>query len=353
MTNARISLSPRATHHLFGIQPNGQVLHYSTKPQGHRFAGFQSANLNIWKLRKIFTLFALYLEFSQARTPKSHARKELKLVWSVFDRLDKGEFVPREDLVQTTIMLMQLGISRLLIKMQVHAAVFAPTLTPQFRVLLEQMDFSVDPRNELIFHSCNPDLYVWTPAQCSSEKMLVVFLTRSNSLNMPRALAHLLLSRLGIAIMYVSNRPNMKSGEFLLGHNLEQTATLIKKVAGSLGVKNLYGLGTSYGGFKACQLASLLHFERVLNFSGAINDDQITKSSTYNMAPGYDHSRILSVLSSSDPVDQKIRQSYDDNGFITRRSEVETVSHGSFTSAYLEGKLTPYLDWLLDGKGTF
>ncbi len=349
-------MSMRATHHLFGVQPDGQVLHYSTKPQGDRFSGFRSANLNIWKLKKIFTLFALYLEFSNARTPKLTSRQELKLVWSVFDRLDKGKSVPRAELLQTTIMLMQLGVSRLLLKMQTHAAVFAPTLTPQFRVLLEQMNFSVDPRNELIFHSCNPDLYVWTPAegaQTAPEKMLVVFLTRSNTLNMPRALAHLLLSRLGIPIMYVGNRPNMKSGEFLLGHNLVRTAALIRQIANSLGVNKLYGLGTSYGGFKACQLASELNFERVLNFSGAINDDKVTKASTYNMAPGFDPTRILSILSNSDKIDQNIRQSYDANGFMTLRSEVESPSHGSFTSAYLEDKLTPYLDWLLAGKETF
>jgi hypothetical protein len=340
-------------HHLFGIQPDQQVVHYSTSPKFRRLADFKSANLSIWKLKKIFTLFSLYLDFWGSRPPKPQSRNELKLVWSVLERLSKGQSVPRADIQQTAIILLQLGPASLMQGMQKNLDAFSPALTPQFRLLLQKMDFKIDPASELIFHPCNPDIYVWTPGDNLPEKMIVVFLTRGNTLNMPRALAHILLSRLGVGLMYIGNRPNMKQGEFLVGHSLEEAASLISRIAQGLGVKQLFGLGASYGGYKACQLANRLNFTRVLNFSGAISDQNVDESSTKDMAPGYDLSKILTILSNSDATDIKIRESYDRNGFFTPRSSVDSNSHGSFMAAFNEGRLDPYLAWLVHGVGSF
>ena len=339
----------RAIHDLFGVQPGGQVLHYSSDMKSGRFKQFQSAHLTIWKLRKLFTLFALYLNFWGVKKPTPHARQEIHLVWSVLDRLKNKTPVPRTDLQQTAIILMQLGVSRLLAEMQKYREAFHDVLTPQFRALMAHFDFSMSPKDELIFHPCNPDIYLWTPSKSPPEKLLVVFLTASNTVNMPRAMAHILFSRLNVGVMYIGNRPNMKPHEFIVGHDLHASAKLILDISQSLGVKKLYGLGPSYGGFKACQLAHLLSFERVLNFSGAADGRQQRLGDASHMAPHYPLRQILTVLSSTDEADQHILASYEKEGFLTPRAFVDTPSHGSFTSAFLEGKLPDYLAWLLHG----
>jgi hypothetical protein len=338
-----------SVHHIFGIMPNGKVNHYSS----HDDIGLniQSANLNIWKMKKIFTLFSLHLQLWGNRRPQINSRKELKLVWSIFDDLDKGLQPKKLDIQQATIMLINLGPSCFLKKIQKYKTEFSPALTPQFRTVVDLMDFSIDPRDELIFHTCNPDLYVWIPPGVKApKKMIVVFLTKNNTLNMPRSIAHILLSRLGVAIMYVGNRPNMKPGEFLLGHDLKDTAELIVKISQEFHMEKLYGLGTSYGGYKACQLASSINFERVLNFSGAYKENESVKDiPPTNMAPGFDHDKILSVLSRTDPIDINILSAYNRDGFLTKRAFLESKSHGSFTSAFTENKLGDYTNWLLNG----
>lgn len=338
-----------SVHHIFGIMPNGNVNHYST----HADIEFdiQSANLSIWKIKKIFTLFSLYLQLWSNLRPNQDCRKELKLVWSIFDDLDNGLQPNKLDIQQAVIMLMHLGPSCFLKKIQQYKTEFSPALTPRFREVINLMDFSIDPRNELIFHTCNPDIYVWIPPAVEApKKMIVVFLTKTNTLNMPRSIAHILLSRLGVAIMYIGNRPNMKPGEFLFGHDLKDTAELILKISQALHIEKLYGLGTSYGGYKACQLAASINFERVLNFSGAYKEDESVKDiPPTNMAPGFDHDKILSVLSKTDPIDINILSAYNRDGFLTKRAFLESKTHGSFTSAFTENKLGNYTDWLLNG----
>ncbi len=331
--------------------PEGKVNHYSYSNDVINF-DIHSANLNIWKIKKTFTLFALYLQLWANHPPKEASRKELKLVWSLFDALDKGLKPNKLDIQQATIMLMHLGPSCFLKKMQSYQTEFAPALTPQFREVLNLMDFSIDPRDELIFHACNPDIYVWMPPAAQAPKqMIVVFLTKNNTLNMPRSIAHILLARLGVGIMYIGNRPNMKPGEFLLGHDLKDSAKLILKISQALCIEKLYGLGTSYGGYKACQLAASINFERVLNFSGAYKGDELIKDIPPTvMAPGFDHDKIFSVLSRTDPIDINILNAYNRDRFFTKRAFVESKSHGSFTSAFTENKLPEYLDWLLNGQ---
>ena len=337
-----------SSHHIFGIQPDKTIAEYCYNTEPTMLFG--KANLNIWQLKKIFTLFGLYLKFWGRQKPQKTARKELLLVWSLLETLDKKASYQRNDIQTVAIILLQLGPSYFLNKLQQHLGDFGSALTPQYRDVIELMDFTIHPRNELIFHACNPDIYVWTPPKNTpTEKMIVVFLTRSNTLNMPRPLAHFILSRLGVSIMYIANRPNMKPNEFLIGHDLKQTAALITKIAKHLNIQKLYGLGTSYGGFKACQLASLVNFERVLNFSGARNEDDKAKDLPPTiMAPDYDHNKIMSVLSASDPIDQKIVEAYDRDGFVTTRSWLKTKSHGSFSAAFIEGKLDAHLSWLLN-----
>jgi hypothetical protein len=149
--------------------------------------------------------------------------------------------------------------------------------------------------------------------------------------------------------MYLGNRPNLSTEDTLIGHTNQESAELILKVAHEYGFSDLYGMGTSYGGFKICQLAEKLKLKKVLNFSGAQKEPTSTDKTTFmRISSGYPLDKILSVLSESDEVDQGILKAYDKEGFVTDRAFLNSKSHGSFSSSFLEGKLDEYLDWLLN-----
>ena len=122
-----------------------------------------------------------------------------------------------------------------------------------------------------------------------------------------------------------------------------------QKIAKDYGFSELFGIGTSYGGFMICQLAEKLKLKKVLNFSGAQKNPNTTeKASFMKISSGYPLKNILTVLSESDEVDQKILRAYDEEGFLTKRAFLTAKSHGSFSSAFLEDQLDKYLDWLLN-----
>ena len=66
-------------------------------------------------------------------------------------------------LQQVAIGLLKLGSGQYLRKMQTHLRSFESALTPQYREVMGRIDFWLAPRDELIFHTCNPDIYLWIP----------------------------------------------------------------------------------------------------------------------------------------------------------------------------------------------
>jgi hypothetical protein len=165
---------------------------------------------------------------------------------------------------------------------------------------------------------------------------------------MPRHLAHFVLAKRGIALMYIGNRPNLSIDDTLIAHSNQESADLILKIAHEYGFNDLYGLGTSYGGFKICQLAEKLQLKKVLNFSGAQKESATKDKTTFMpISSNYPLDKILSVLSKSDEVDQSILKAYDEEGFVTERAFLNSKSHGSFSSSFLEDKLDEFIDWLI------
>jgi hypothetical protein len=219
-------------------------------------------------------------------------------------------------------------------------------LTPQYKLIMSSMRFNLDKRDELIFHLCNFDCYVWVPAKTlHPKKMLVVFLTRNNTLNMPLAFGHQILASLGIALMYVDGKKNAESEHFVAGLCLEKSASIILSISKELGFNQLIGMGVSSGGFRACKIAYLLQFDRVLNFSGAKKGK--LSSSLLSMESEFPSHKILSVLSSTDEGDRAIQEFYDQDKFVSTRRFITSRTHGTFSAAYLEKKLPEYFNWLL------
>jgi len=336
-----------ASHAIFGVQSDKTITSYE-----YNFLGQSYNQINIWSLISIFKNLRVFLDLlTHTNDQRTAYTSDGQSVLNIFRKMKDNEKPPSIELRGAAALIMRACPGNYLRKIQKNLADFQSFITPQYRLLLDKLVLDLHYRNELIFHPCNPDCYLWIPHKTDRPKdIILVFLTERNTLNMPRPLAHFILAKLNIALMYIGNRENMQIDEYLSGHNLEDSANIILNIIKKYSFNNLYGIGASYGGYKACKLANSLKFKKVLNFSGMpmMKKVEDKKLAYISMRTDYPLENILSILSSTDSVDKKIAGQYDKYGFITQRKNVESKTHGTFTAAYLENKLVNYLDWLLD-----
>ena len=303
--------------------------------------------LNIWQLMKGNRSFRVYWDLwrheNRDRPPYTNAGRSLISFLSV---LEKGLEVKRLVLSKGLIFILSTSVGFYLKKLQTFFLEFEPLLTAQYKSIIRSMNFDLDKHDELIFHLCDFDCYVWVPAKTQyARKLLVIFLTKDNTLNMPLPIAHYILAKLGIALMYVDGKKNKRPDHFLAGRELHESAELILAISKDLGFEKLYGLGVSSGGFRVCKIAKLLGFKRVLNFSGA-KRNKISET-LLSMRSNFPQDRILSVLSKTDEGDKLIKTFYDQDNFNTKTEFLSSNSHGTFSAAYVEKKLPQYFNWLL------
>lgn len=340
------SLLPQSSHHLYGVEPNGNLNTYSFNPRVKN-----TSKVTIWKLKKLFKLFDIYLALWQKAYKKSNTRfKDIDFLWQTFNALRDHQDINRRDLQKTIILLLRLGPSSYLKHMQHHLSFFKPGLTPQYIEVISKMNFDIPPKDELIFHTCNPDIYLWMPEQSKKiEKVIIIFGTISNTLNMPRPIAHFILSKLGVALMYIKNNKYLDTSEVFHDHDFNKAIEPILKVLQTHHLKTAYGLGVSFGGFRICEMAKLLKLKRVLNFSGAkINRGSNKWVDEVPSIGDYPLENILTVFSKQDKTDQSLEEMYQRKGFLTKKAWVDSKTHGSFSAAFLEDKLQSLLSWLIE-----
>ena len=340
------SCPPQSSHHLYGVEPNGNLNTYSFNPHVKT-----TSKVTIWKLKKLFKLFDIYLSLRQGTYKKSSARfKDIDFLCKTFNALRDHQDIDRRDLQKTIILLLRLGASGYLKHMQHHLSFFKPGLTPQYIEVISKMNFDIPPKDELIFHTCNPDVYLWMPEPSKKvEKVIIIFGTISNTLNMPRPMAHFLLSKLGVALMYIKNHKGLDMPEVFHHHDMNKAAEPILKIMQSHQLKTAYGLGVSFGGFRICEMARLLKLKRVLNFSGAkINRGSNKWVDEVPNIHDYPLENILTIFSKQDKTDQDLESMYQRKGFLTKKAWVDSKTHGSFSAAFLEDKLPSLLAWLIE-----
>lgn len=351
-----------AGHHIFWLQAEQRLVYFGMDPD--RPPAPEPQRVNLWSLRRRFERLQLFLDLWGRPLEASatlRGRPEAAALRQVLAHLAHQQEPSRQALQRAGHLGLSTGVSQVLQKMQQHALAFAPALTPQYASLLSAGDWTLPRRSELLLHGCQPDMYLWTPprtpAKRKSRSLLVCFCTRSNTLNAPLPLAHTVLARRGVGILYVYNRGQKDPGQGLANWDFASTVKTIRRVAARFGFQHLYGLGTSLGGYAACRYAQALGLQRVLNFSGhagkpvaATSDGGEPTAPNLQWMRECDLGRIVTVLSRNDVTDESIRVGYDENGFATRRQWVDSATHGSFTAAWLEGRLDAYLDWLLEGR---
>lgn len=347
----------RAQHHLFWLEKDQQVL-YSGAPRDLRLLNLyikislQKLCLQNVELRASVILH-LMREISCFRKTDPALVRTLA---SILITMRDGK--PVDDKQKRFFLFHALGHGApLLVKfVQEYWGHFARFATPQYRQLFPLLGDCGSSRQSLIFHHARPSLYLWLPPEgCLGRKLLVCFTTSSNTLNAPLPLAHVKLTDLGIPLLYVYTPREQHPGlGAATNWDIARTAGLILELAAKCGYDELYGLGTSLGGYTVCRYSEYLGLKRVLNFSGAagrleecvgiecIRPDQ--------WAPRFDHSLILSVLSQGDVTDRQIAESYDLYGFKTPRLMLPSDRHGSFTAAWVGGQLDGLLDWLIQDQ---
>ena len=331
-----------SSHHLFSFAPDDSLLRLS-----HRESLKFTNHFTVPELKKLSKNFNIYIDLWGYKKSRTRFKtKEGKMAKQVFDALDKKEIIPNETLRLLTMILMHSGPGACMREFQKHIAQFKSYLPEQYRAIIPKFDFNLQPRDELIFHNCKPDLYLWMPREkFSSRKVIVVYLTKTNTLNMPLSIAHFILSRLNLNLLYILNRPDKRSNEFVANYRISKSAKIIKSVLDEFNLTEVMGIGASIGGYKICQLAHLLNMRRVLNFSGNIFHDT---STTKEMAPHFSLSNILTVLSSKNDFDVKLLNAYKKHHFNTLIDFTDFNSHGTFSSAFLENKLDGHFNWLLE-----
>jgi hypothetical protein len=227
---------------------------------------------------------------------------------------------------------------------------FENILTPHYKQLLPEINFQIKKRDELIFHPCKPDIYLWNPPKSlDKKKVLIIFLTRNNALNMPWPLAHFALAKFNTAIMYVTHRNKAVEHHYVGNENISSSATIIKDIAKELGFTDLRALGASFGGYKACSISNLVGFKRVLNFSGIDELNDIKNEKAFMAVPShFARDNILTILSKKNELDKKIELQYEKDGFLSKINYVDLDTHATFSAAIIERRLEGFMKWLLD-----
>ena len=331
-------------HHLYSFLDDDNVVRYSLP----NLTTLDPSTTNIIQLSKLAKNFRIYLDiWNNFENRKAFRTKEGKLLRYLFWALKNDKKVDDRLLTAFSGILMHAGASGPMRLMQQYIQHFRPHLPPMYRDVIPVMDFNVHQREELIFHNCRPDIYVWMPFQPKEpKKLLVVYLTKSNTLNMPLPYAHLIFAKLNINVMYIFNRPKKPHDAYIGEFEYTRSIKVIQSIFQKHGFEEIFGIGASLGGYNIFQLAADLNMTRVLNFSGNIFHDKSTKK---QMAPGYDHHKILSILSSKNTLDIKLAKAYKDHQFKSQVLRLESDSHGTFTASFLENKLHRLFEWLWHG----
>lgn len=295
--------------------------------------------INIWTLKKKFYAFNLFL--SSYRNFKKTKLKEISLIKNFFINPPHDEKYS----LQITGFLLTFGSAFFLNKLQKNLSLFKSTLTINYYHLLKKINFNINHKDQLIFNTTNPDIYLWIPKKIScKKKLLIIWPSKRNSLNMPYHLAHFILAELDISLMYLRNRPGVEIQDGFKNMSIIETSKIIKKISNEHGFSELYGLGVSYGGHKIISIAHHLKLKKILNFSGFAKN-------TFNNSiknKNYSDKNILSILSKNDNIDKNILNHYKKDHFGCQFLFLEKKTHGTFTAAFLESKLKYCFDWLLN-----
>lgn len=249
----------------------------------------------------------------------------------------------QKNMLQVTALLLNFGSVYFLKKLQKNISLFQTILTTNYYQLLQKINLKINDKDQLIFNATNPDIYLWvSKKKISKKKLLIIWGSQRNSLNMPYHLAHFILARLNISLMYIRNRPKIDIHDGFKNISLEETSKIIKKISDEHGFTELYGLGVSYGGYKIMAIAHHLKLKKILNFSGFAKN--IPNNSLRNK--NYSDKNILTILSANDKSDKTIFDYYKKEKFNCDYLFLESKSHGTFTASFLESKLEYCFNWL-------
>lgn len=348
---------PAAQHHLFWLHPDKQIFYYG---QGADVdTALQRKGLNLCSLMTQRPELRATLELQLQKSPVRLKKKSppiVKVTRRALGDVMDGKQVSRNAARQIMLMALAHAPQSILKQVIAHQEAFSAFMTPHYKQLLPLIDLDLAPRSGLLLHKAEPHVYLWLPADYRpTKKLIVCFLTINKTLNASLPLAHTKLASLGMPILYAYGEKKRHPAAGLVeGWNHVASAGVIRALAKRFGFEDLYGIGTSLGGYAACHYAEALDFKRVLNFSGSagrLESDDPHAVSPDAWAKGYDKSRIMSVLARDDVTDQRICAMYDRFGFETPRLLLDSDKHGTFTTAWIQGLLPDLFDWLLTGQG--
>ena len=333
-----------AGHHLFWVQGPQNIRHYGYGAGGEAIPA--DGGLDIFQLRARFKPLVTALDLWVRGRPFESLPgcPEARGLRQLLAQVDQGaSFDVLEARKRLHLLFMQ-GSGEFFRAVRALEPRLTQALTPAYRQLVHAIDLTLPKRHELVFQSAAPDMYLWLPPAAPWQTMLVCFTTNAYTLNVTLPLIHFELARLNLPLLYVKT-PAQHPAKGLKGIGLDQTASLIQWVMRRFGIQRANALGTSVGGYLACLMAPRMGFERILNFSGTTGQS-IPGHTIWSIDPAYDRDRILTVFSSTDPVDQRLLKEYQAGGFQTPLQFVSSPMHGTLTAAVIEQKHPELFRWV-------
>ena len=333
-----------AGHHLFWVQGPQNIRHYGYGAD--REAIPADGGLDVFQLRARFKPLVTALDLWARGRPfeRRLGCPEASRLRQLLAKVRDGEPFDVLEARKMLHLLFTQGSGEFFRATQALEPRLAQALTPAYRQLIHTIDLSLPRQDELMFQSAAPDMYLWLPPGATQQKMLVCCTTQAYTLNVTLPLVHFKLARLNLPLLYLKT-PRQHPEKGFRGIGLDHTASLIQWVMRRFGIEQANALGTSVGGYLACLLASRMRFDRVLNFSGTTGKNT-PGHELWSIDPTYDRARILTVFSSTDPVDQRLQGEYLAAGFETPLEHVSSPMHGTLTAALIEGKFPALMRWV-------
>lgn len=335
-------------HQLFWIKSASDLSQIQIRVES--IIGFDLSNKSLVKFYQQYPNFYIFLCLLCAQgklNPNFPSENQvIQRIEALIEAIRVGKVVGQSQLRWLALQIFSLAPINFLAFVKLHKNIFSHVLTDNYKSLVSHVNTTINENDQLLFHLLAPDFYLWHPADCSFDHLLICFTTSTGTLNMPLAVAHAQIAQLRMPTLYVINRPGILASEGLNKIGWERSAKILANMTGNLGYKKIYGLGTSIGGYQATLYSKYINFEKILSFSGASASDY-PGLEIWNVAHGCVREKIMTVLSSTDPIDIKLLAEYQNHNYITPQTILKTPTHGTFTAAVIEGAFSELTQWLL------
>lgn len=261
------------------------------------------------------------------------------------DLLDNGENITKRDLYQALHGIFSFLLFNGLFKLKKNVSKFSYMMTQSLSSSIEKISLenNISCRDIPFLDLANPCMYFYSKHN-EKKNLLLVFMSKSNNLNMPFMLANEIIRKFNYHVCYIYNR------EINLSKSIKN---ILKQLKDQGWVESIMAITVSSGLQILVDYYSDLEFKKIINYSGGVGKgaktdkrevffENLAKFSTHHQC------KILSVLSKDNLYDQNLHMNYSLSNVKTDYQFIESDSHGTFSISFQKDLLAEQFNWLQD-----